>query len=69
MDKFLKWLPTVAGAALFLTGLVLKIIQGPKSYDEFISGNSYILLIIGIEAILLNFAFSSIINESAAQKE
>lgn len=64
MKNILKWLPAIVGAALFLVGLVLKILENPASYDQFISGNSYILIIIGIVAVILNYAFNHIMNES-----
>lgn len=63
-ENILKWLPAIAGAVLFLIGLVLKISEKPASYEQFISGTSYILLVIGIEAIILNYAFNLILSES-----
>lgn len=68
MDKFLKWVPTIVGLILFITGIVLKIIEGAKSYDAFISGNSYIILVVGVEAILLNFAFNHILSDNDSPK-
>ena len=69
MDNLLKWAPAIAGLILFVTGLTLKIIQGAMSYEEFIMGNSYIILVIGIQAMLLNFAFNHILSDSNDYKE
>ena len=65
MNKILKWLMTIIGVILFAAGLIMKISEKPSGYEEFIAGNSYILLIIGLEAILLNFAFNHILCDDA----
>jgi ABC-type uncharacterized transport system permease subunit len=65
LENILKWFPAIAGVILFLTGLILKIVEKPAGYDQFISGNSYILLVIGIEAVILNFAFNSILSDNS----
>jgi hypothetical protein len=68
VGKVLKWFPATVGVILFITGLALKIAEKPSSYDDFIAGNSYILLALGIEAIILNLAFNIILKNGEDSK-
>jgi hypothetical protein len=69
LNKILKWFPTIAGVTLFTIGLFLKLAEKPKTYDQFISGNNYILIVIGIEAIIINLAFNHILKNSSNKQE
>lgn len=63
LNRILKWLPAMVGVVLFVVGLVIKIAEHPINYDQFISNNSYILMVIGAEAVILNLAFTSVLND------
>ncbi len=69
INNLLKWFSAITGVVLLLIGLVLKIGEAPANYDQFISGNSFVMLVIGIEAIIINFAFNHILDEDYTKQK
>lgn len=67
-ENILKFIPAIIGIFLFLIGAILKIKYAPTGFDEFITGNGYLLIIIGILACILNIAFNYIINDTSYEQ-